>query len=210
MTEQKSKSVVRWVIFGFAGICLILAAFVAYIAVEIIEGGPSQEGGIIGQPTVGGPFELINGDGQIVTEKTYAGKAMAVYFGFTFCPDVCPTELAIIADAIDLLPADVQAKVAPLFITVDPERDTQNLVKDYTANFHENMIGLTGTPEQIAAAAKAYRVYYAKREGTDGGPYTMDHTSYIYIMDKQGRYFRHFRMNSAPEAIAEALQAAAE
>lgn len=209
MREQKSSNVVRWVIFGFAGVCLILAAFVAYVAVEIIEGGPNQEGGIIGQPTVGGPFQLMDGDGRIVTEKNYAGKVMAVYFGFTFCPDVCPTELAIIADALDLLPAETQAKIAPLFITIDPERDTKDLVKGYAANFHESMVGLTGTPEQIAAVAKAYRVYYAKREGSDGAAYTMDHTSYIYIMDKQGRYFRHFRMNTAPEEIAEALKAAA-
>jgi cytochrome oxidase Cu insertion factor (SCO1/SenC/PrrC family) len=207
MSEPKKRNIVRWVIFGFAGICLLFAGGAAYVALQIIEGGPNQEGGIMGQPTVGGPFVLVNGDGETVTEKAFDGKVMAVYFGFTYCPDVCPTELAIVADAIDLLPANVAAKVAPLFITIDPDRDTPELVKEYAANFHENMVGLTGTPEQIAAAGKAYRVYYAKRE-TESGSYTMDHTSYIYIMDKQGRYYRHFRMNSSPEEIAEALKAA--
>lgn len=208
MNEPKKRNIVRWVIFGFAGVCLIVAAGAAYVAIEIIEGGPNQEGGIIGQPTVGGPFVLVNGDGETVTEQAFAGKVMAVYFGFTYCPDVCPTELAIVADAIDLLPAEAATKVAPVFITIDPDRDTPELVKEYAANFHERMVGLTGTPEQIAAAGKAYRVYFAKRE-TESGSYTMDHTSYIYIMDKQGRYYRHFRMNSAPEEIAEALKAAA-
>ena len=208
MNEPKKRNIVRWVIFGFAGVCLIVAAGAAYVAIEIIDGGPNQEGGIIGQPTVGGPFVLVNGDGKTVTEQAFAGKVMAVYFGFTYCPDVCPTELAIVADAIDLLPAEAAAKVAPVFITIDPDRDTPELVKEYAANFHERMVGLTGTPEQIAAAGKAYRVYFAKRE-TESGSYTMDHTSYIYIMDKQGRYYRYFRMNSAPEEIAEALKAAA-
>lgn len=207
MNEPKKRNIVRWVIFGFAGVCLIVAAGAAYVAIEIIEGGPNQEGGIIGQPTVGGPFVLVNGDGKTVTEQAFAGKVMAVYFGFTYCPDVCPTELAIVADAIDLLPAEAAAKVAPVFITIDPDRDTPELVKEYAANFHERMVGLTGTPEQIAAAGKAYRVYFAKRE-TESGSYTMDHTSYIYIMDKQGRYYRYFPMNSAPEEIAEALKAA--
>jgi protein SCO1/2 len=206
MSEQTKSDPMRWIVYGVAGLCLILAAGFIYLKIAIIEGGPNQEGGIFGQPTVGGPFELVNGDGEAVTEKAFAGKAMAVYFGFTYCPDVCPTELAIVADAIDLLPSDVAAEVAPIFITIDPDRDTPALVKDYAANFHENMVGLTGTTEQIAAAGKAYRVYYAKRE-SDGGGYTMDHTSYIYIMDKNGRYFRHFRMNSAPEEIAEALKA---
>ena len=154
-----------------------------------------------------GPFELLDHRGTVFNRQSLEGHWSFIFFGFTNCPDVCPTELAIVADAIDLLPADVVAKVAPVFITIDPDRDTPELVKEYAANFHENMVGLTGTPEQIAVAGKAYRVYFAKRE-TESGSYTMDHTSYIYIMDKQGRYYRHFRMNSAPEEIAEALKAA--
>ena len=110
MSEPKKRNIVRWVIFGFAGICLLFAGGAAYVALQIIEGGPNQEGGIMGQPTVGGPFVLVNGNGETVTEKAFDGKVMAVYFGFTYCPDVCPTELAIVADAIDLLPANVAAK----------------------------------------------------------------------------------------------------
>lgn len=206
MNQTKKRSTLTWVIYAFAAVSLLLAAGIAVFAVQIIEDGPNQEGGLLGQPTVGGPFTLVNGGGQTMTEAAYAGKVMMVYFGYTYCPDICPTELALIADAMDLLDADDAADVAPIFITVDPERDTPSVMKDYVANFHDSMIGLTGSLEQVAAAAKAYRVYYAKREDTSEAGYTMDHTSYIYVMDRNGRYFRHFRMSTPPEEIASGLK----
>lgn len=199
----------RWLIYGFAGLALLIAAGIAIVAVKVIESGPTASGGLIGQPTVGGPFELVNGDGEIVTEADFAGSHLIVYFGFTYCPDICPTELISIADALDLLAPAEAARVQPIFVTVDPERDTPEVVQDYASHFHERMIGLTGSAEQIKAAASAYRVYYAKQEATDpDSPYLMAHTSYIYVMDGEGRYVRHFRMGATPEEIAAGLQEA--
>lgn len=196
----------RWVIYGFAGLAFLIAAGIAVVAVQVIEGGPTETGGLIGQPTVGGPFVLVNGDGETVTEKNFAGRPMIVYFGFTFCPDVCPTELSAVADALDLLKPEEAERFQPLFITIDPERDGPEAVKDYAAAFYPTMVGLTGTLEQVRAAAKAYRVYFAKQEAKDGGPYTMAHSSYIYVMDAEGRYAKHFSMGTTPETIAEGLR----
>ena len=179
------------------------------LAYRIVDSGKGAAT-VVGEASIGGPFTLIDGAGDTVTEADFAGRPMLVYFGFTFCPDICPTELLNIADAIDLLPKDVAKKFQPIFITVDPERDTPDVVRDYAQNFHERMIGLTGAAEQVRAAAKAYRVYYAKEEPAGGGPYMMAHSSYIYLMDGAGRYVRHFRMGTTPEEIAAALAAYAE
>lgn len=196
----------RWMIYGFAGLALLIAAGIAILAVQVIEGGPNTSGGIVGQATVGGPFELTDGDGETVTEADFADKYMVVYFGFTYCPDICPTELISIADGIDMMDAEAAQQFRPIFITVDPERDTPDVVKEYASNFHDRMIGLTGTPDQIRAAAKAYRVYYAKQEPEDPNvPYLMAHSSFIYVMDHQGRYVRHFSMGTQPEEIAAGL-----
>jgi protein SCO1/2 len=113
------------------------------------------------RPAVGGPFALVDSEGRAVTDADFRGRFMLVYFGFTYCPDVCPTSLTYIAQALDRLGPDAD-KVVPVFITVDPERDTPEQLKEYVRHFHPKLVGLTGTPEQIAAAAKAYRVYFAK------------------------------------------------
>lgn len=197
----------RWMIYGLAGLALAIAAGIAVLAVKVIEGGPSETGGLLGQPTVGGPFELVNGDGETVTQADFAGRHMVVYFGFTYCPDICPTELIAVADALDLLDADEAQEFQPIFVTVDPERDTPDVVKDYVGNFHERMVGLTGSPEQIREAARAYRVYYAKQEQEDPDiPYQMAHSSYIYVMGPDGLYRRHFSMGTTPETIAAGLK----
>lgn len=197
----------RWMIYGVAAAAMLAAAGIAILAVQVIDSGPTETGGILGQPTVGGPFELVDGDGRTVTQADFAGKPMVVYFGFTFCPDVCPTELVAIADAIDLLPPDEAKEIQPVFITVDPERDTPEVMKDYVSNFHERLVGLTGSPEQVRLAAQAYRVYFAKQESeTEGVPYLMAHSSYIYVMDAKGRYVRHFSMGASPEEIAAGLK----
>lgn len=199
----------RGLIYGVAGLLFLIAAGIAVLSVKVIESGPQESGGLLGQPTVGGAFTLVNGDGETVTEADFAGKVMVVYFGFTFCPDICPTELVAIADAVDLLPPAARAKVQPIFITIDPERDNPGAMRDYVSNFHERMIGLTGTAEQIRTAAKAYRVYYAKQEPqTEGAPYLMAHSSFIYVMDGTGKFNRHFSVGATPEEIAAGLQAA--
>ena len=120
----------------------------------------------------------------------FLGQNMLVFFGFTFCPDVCPTELAKIGAAMKMLPAD--ANVTPVFITVDPERDGAAEVKSYVEAFHPKMVGLTGSQEQIRAAAKAYRVYFAKNTSNGAADYLMDHSSIIYLMGKKGEYLTHF------------------
>ncbi len=156
---------------------------------------------------IGGPFKLIDQNGVERTDQDFRGKLMLVYFGYTFCPDVCPTELTVITTALDQLGADA-AQVAPIFITVDPERDTAKVMKDYVAQFSDRLIGLTGSERDIAAAAKAYRVYYAKAPGADGSPYLMDHTSLIYLMGRDGHFLKHFTPNGKAEDIAAAIRAA--
>lgn len=136
----------------------------------------------------GGPFTLENTDGQTVTNATYRGKYLRVYFGYTYCPDICPTTLQAIANRLDLLGSKANA-VAPVFITVDPARDTPAVTKRYTAAFSSRLIGLTGTAAEIAAVAREYPVYYAKHV-TGPGPdnYAMDHSSVIYLTGRVGRF----------------------
>ncbi|HEY3146663.1 MAG TPA: SCO family protein [Dongiaceae bacterium] len=162
-------------------------------------------GGISTEALIGGPFELTDQNGNQVTEQTYKGKLMLVYFGFTFCPDACPTALGIMSAAIDKL--DVAAdRVVPIFITVDPDRDTPQVMKDYVSNFNPRLVGLTGTPEQIAKAAKAYRVFYQKAPGTTPGEYLMDHTTLMYLMDGEGKYVTHFGPDATPEQMADEIR----
>jgi protein SCO1/2 len=153
--------------------------------------------------TVGGPFSLVDGDGKPVTDQTWRGKYMLVYFGYTFCPDVCPTTLSSVADALDKLGAKAD-RIQTLFITVDPKRDTPAVVKQYAGAFGSRIIGLTGSPEQIAAAAKAYRVYYAEhRTGSGPEDYSMDHSSVLYLMGPDGRFIQPLRADqTAPEMAA--------
>jgi len=154
---------------------------------------------------VGGPFALTDGDGKPVTDKDYRGKYMLIYFGYTFCPDVCPTTLNAVADALDKAGAKAD-KIRPLFITVDPKRDNPAVVKQFAAAFGPRIVGLTGTPEQIAAVAKEYRVYYAEhRTGTGPDDYTMDHSSVLYLMGPDGRFVAPIRADLAPDAMAAAL-----
>lgn len=152
--------------------------------------------------SVGGPFTLENGDGKPVTDRDFRGRYMLVYFGYTFCPDVCPTTLNAVADAMDKLGAKAD-RVQPLFITVDPKRDTPPVVKQYAAAFGTRVMGLTGTQEQIAQAAKAYRVYYAEhRTGTGPNDYSMDHSSILYLMGPDGRFIAPIRADQSGEEIA--------
>jgi protein SCO1/2 len=140
-------------------------------------------------PSVGGPFSLIDHKGRTVTDLDYRGKLMLVYFGYTFCPDVCPTGLYKIGQALDALGRDGD-KIYPLFITVDSERDTVEVLVDYVSAFHPRLVGLTGSQEQVNAAAKAYRVYHTKAypEGGEQGAndYLIDHTTLTYLMGPDG------------------------
>jgi len=154
---------------------------------------------------VGGAFALTDHTGAWRTERDFLGKWLLVYFGFTYCPDVCPTDLQNIGLAIDQL-GTAGNKVQPVFVTVDPERDTAAHLAEYLQMFHPRMIGLTGDTAAIRAAAEAYKVYYDKVPSERGDEYNVDHTAFIYLMGPDGKYLGFFPPGTAPERIAETLR----
>jgi cytochrome oxidase Cu insertion factor (SCO1/SenC/PrrC family) len=155
---------------------------------------------------VGGPFELTDQTGQLRTNSDFRGKLMLVYFGFTYCPDVCPTDLQAIGLALDKLGSDGD-KVQPLFVTVDPERDTPQHLAEYVSMFHPRLIGLTGSTEAIRKAADAYKVYCAKVPvGQDVADYTVDHTAFIYLMDRDGNYLGFFPPGTSADRMVEIIR----
>lgn len=151
---------------------------------------------------IGGPFELLDGNGRLITGHNFRGKWMLIYFGYTHCPDACPTALQDMADAIDLLGAK-KKDVALVFVTVDPARDTPAVMKDYVSNFDAPITALSGSPQQIAKVAREYRVYYAKHPTKDG--YEMDHSSVIYVMNPRGDFVTNFTHANSPAQIAARL-----
>ncbi len=156
--------------------------------------------------TIGGPFTLSAPDGKTVTDQTFRGKWLLVYFGYTFCPSSCPTTLLEIATALEALGADA-AKVQPLFITIDPQRDTPDVMRQYTQSFDPRIIGLIGTPQQLAAVAHEYGAYYVRHNtGPGAEDYVMDHSTYLYLMDPGGKYVRAFDSTASAEGIADALR----
>jgi protein SCO1 len=155
--------------------------------------------------TIGGPFSLTAPDGTTVTDQTYQGKWLLVYFGYTFCPSSCPTTLLEIATALGKLGPDA-TKVQPIFITVDPKRDTPDVLAKYTQSFDPRILGLTGTPAQIAAVAHEYGAYYVAHKSGDGAnDYTMDHSTYLYVMDPQGKFVQAFDADTPADRIADDL-----
>ena len=156
------------------------------------HGAGSDSGGGPLAAQVGGPFSLVDQDGRRVSDRDFRGKALIVEFGFTFCPDVCPLGLTRIAEVMDALGADAR-RVQPIFVTVDPGRDTPAVVKDYVRHFSDDVVGLTGTAEEIAAVARAYRVYFKLNGDPAKDPnYTVDHSALIYVMDREGRFVGTF------------------
>ena len=188
---------------------LIMASVAVALAIGLSAGllfGERAGGSGSGKAAIGGPFELIDHTGRTVTEADFEGQYMLVYFGFTYCPDVCPTELQAMSVALDMLGDDAEA-ITPIFITVDPERDTVELMATYREHFHPRLQALTGSSAQIAAAARTYRIYYAKVEDESSTEYLMDHSAYVYLMDRNGEYLKHFAPNTPPESYAEAIRA---
>jgi protein SCO1 len=154
---------------------------------------------------IGGPFTLQDGSGKTVTDRDFRGKYMLVYFGYTHCPDVCPTTLTAVADALDKLGPKAQ-RIVPLFITVDPKRDTAPVVKQYAAAFGPGFVGLTGDASEIATVAKEYRVYYAEhRTGPGPDDYSMDHSSVLYLMDSNGHFIAPVRADLSGDDMASNL-----
>jgi protein SCO1/2 len=157
-----------------------------------------------GRGTVGGPFTLTDQTGRARSDGEFRGKLMVVYFGYTFCPDVCPADLLSITQALDAL-GPAARDIQPIFITIDPERDTR-LLAGYVSAFHKSLIGLTGSPEDIRKVANSYKAFYAKVPGENDGDYAIDHTGVIYLMGKAGEYLGFMPPQTGPERLTEILR----
>jgi protein SCO1/2 len=190
-------------------ILLVLSAFLAGLVLSLgvimLVTSPSVTRGVSQSAAIGGPFRLTDQEGRTVTEQDLKGHASLVFFGFTHCPDVCPTTLFDISEVMRALGPDAN-RLRAVFVTVDPERDTQPVLKDYLSSFDPHLTGLTGDPAAIATVAKEYRVYY-KKVPLDDGSYTMDHTAIVYLMDKSGQFVSPFSLKRTPEASAADLRA---
>lgn len=184
----------RSLILGLAAV-----AAAAFLLVYFGTRGPGSQDNET-TVAIGGPFSLTDQDGKRRSDTDFRGSLMLVYFGYTSCPDVCPLTLQNMSSALTAL-GDKGQSIVPLFITIDPERDSVAKMKEYAARFSPRLVALTGAPDDIAAAAKAYRVYFAKHEESGGG-YSMDHTSLIYLMDRNGHYLTHFSPDVSPQDMA--------
>jgi protein SCO1/2 len=156
------------------------------------------------QIAAGGPYTLVDQDGNSRSSADFKGKYQLIYFGYTNCPDLCPTTLAIIASAMDKL-GSTQARIVPIFITIDPERDKPAVLKSYLAAFGPRFVGLTGTVEQITSTERKFRVY-AKKHPLEGGGYSMDHSNAIYLMGTDGRFVAFYDEAASPETLAKDLR----
>jgi protein SCO1/2 len=185
------------------GVCLVGLVLSGSVFLLVYSRAAPQAGGP-GIAAIGGPFRLTDQDGRTVTDEDVKGKPFLVFFGFTHCPEICPTTLFDISEILRALGPDAE-RTRALFITVDPEQDTPKALKDYLSSFDPHMTGLTGSADAIAAVAKAYRVIYRKVPLDQGG-YTMDHTAIIYLMDKQGRFVAPFSLKRGTEASAAELR----
>ena len=193
-TEPRSKpATIRF------ALAVCAAALVAMAAAWLLWARPPEAN----KSLIGGPFALEDGSGKTITDKTLQGRPFLVYFGYTHCPDTCPTELARVADVL----AKMGDKAIPaLFITVDPERDTPKVMQDYASSFGSSIIGLSGSPQAIGAVEKAYRVYARKGQAQSDGSYAMDHSSIVYLMSKAGGFVEALNLDRPPEETARELE----
>jgi protein SCO1/2 len=193
---------------------LIIAAALAVIAVTGVLGirsyflpKPLPTAASVPAAAIGGPFALVDQNGAAVTDATFRGRYMLIYFGYTFCPDICPTSLLRNMEALEMLGQRAEA-IVPILISVDPERDTPEVLKPYADLFSPRLVALTGTADAVARAAQAYRVYYAKAVPAGGDPekYLIDHTGFTYLMAPDGSFVQFFRHDLGAEAMAERLR----
>jgi cytochrome oxidase Cu insertion factor (SCO1/SenC/PrrC family) len=187
--------------------CMLIAALVPARADDAADPSAAAliEALLEGREPVGGPFDLIDQAGRHRTDADFRGKLVLIYFGYTHCPDVCPTELQALSLALDMLGAAGDA-VQPLFITLDPERDTPSHLADYVTAFHPRLVALTGPDAAIRKVALAYKVYFAKNSFAHGRDYAMDHTGFMYLVGKDGRYLGFLPPGSSPEQIASTVR----
>ncbi|MCV6548197.1 MAG: SCO family protein [Cohaesibacter sp.] len=189
--SRQSKRLWNWIML----VPLVAAVFAFFLIAKTEE-----------PPAIGGPFELVMADGSAITEKALDGYFTFIYFGYTACPDVCPTSLATLSSALDAFSKDDQQKTQTLFVSVDPDRDHGEDLDDYAKTFHETFMGVTGSRAQIDQMVAAYKSYYKIDKSDDPDLYPVDHASIIYLMDRNGRYVSHFTHNAPPERIQKKLQ----
>jgi protein SCO1/2 len=192
MTPAQKRLIAPIVSFGLGLVLLLATAWVTFF----------DQGKNVNSVRIGGPFALEASDGRLVSNKDFAGRPFLVFFGFTNCPDVCPTTLFEVSEIFRKLGPD--KKVSALFITIDPARDTASKLKDYISNFDKRIVGLTGSQAAIDRVVKAYRAYYRKVPGKNGD-YTMDHTAMVYLMNKRGEFVNGFNTKQPPEKAAAEL-----
>ena len=172
----------------------------------LTRGAPSPAVETTGKALIGGPFTLVDQTGKQVIDRDFRGRYMLVFFGFTHCPDICPAELQVMSASLDELGAKAD-EVVPIFVTLDPERDTPEVMADYAKNFGPRFVGLTGSPDAVASAAKAYRVAYSKfQEDKTKSDYSIDHSALIYLMGKDGEYITHFAYGTPAAKMSETLR----
>jgi protein SCO1/2 len=185
---------------------VMIAAFAASLAVGLLAMTWAMGGlkNVAAPAAIGGPFQLIDQAGESVTDQSLKGRPTLIFFGFTHCPDVCPTSLFEISEVLRAMGKDAD-RVNAYFVSVDPERDTAAAMKDYLSSFDPHLKGLTGDPQAVAKVLSAYRVY-ARKVPLKDGDYTMDHTALIYLMDREGRFVSPFNMKRSPEQAASELK----
>jgi len=198
MTETSRKFPLWMAVAAFA--VAVVAGLVFYRQAGLSDRRAAATADLM---AIGGPFTLVDHGGRAVTERDFAGRLLLVHFGYTYSPGPSPTALTTMTQAIGLLGAD-GASVVPVFVTVDPARDTVEQLGMYVGYFHPRLVGLTGTPEQVAAAARTFQVHFARvaRRGGDDEDYLVDHTVIIYLMGRDGRFRAHFTLDASPAAIA--------
>lgn len=197
----------------FVVIVVAIAAVVVGVAAWFLTTGPSEPpnqgtGAALTEADIGGPFQLTDNHGKRVSDDDFRGRYMLVFFGFTHCPDICPSTLRDISMALDHLGDEADA-IQPLFVTVDPERDDLEAMSNYVSVFDSRILGLTGTRAEIDQAIAAYRIYSARAPLSDDD-YTMDHSAFTYLMDREGRYIAHFSFGVDSEEMAESIEHAME
>ncbi len=210
--KKGGGKVPRWmaysILFAAAGFAVVIWS--RYVA----PGTPAARffsGETAGQARIGGPFTLVNQDGGTVTQADFRGRYMLVYFGYTFCPDICPTTLSNMAEALDMI-GDKAAAVTPVFISMDPARDTPEQMKMYIKYFDPRLVGLTGSQEQVAAVVEAYKAYSVRADegkdsgGSDDGEYLIDHSASVYLMGSDGEFVFHFNQGVSAEELAKRLE----
>ncbi len=194
-------------IIFFAGAAIFIIALYLLISLQSPSKPLAGKGDSLqGEAQIGGEFELIDQNREIFHSSNLKGRLSLIYFGFTYCPDICPTSLQKISNIITTLDK-YQIDAVPVFVTIDPERDSSKMLKGYLAHFHPKFIGLTGSKEQIKQVADKFKVYYAKAAGAAGAQdYMIDHSAFIYLMDKDGKYLKHFYMSSTPHEVIEFIR----